>query len=431
MTHDTSEGTSHDIDGQSPEARQESNRFRDVLLDLSVLNRDELISVFGTIAEAGAVALGVERVTLWQYDRQRSIILCPAAWERGTIVDESLVVSRTTHPRFWAALHSGRTLPIHDVVADPSLAEVQRSYIGRHGIGAMLLSGIRIERTMLGIVCMEHLDGPRVWTRLEEQFVASLADRMGLATLVDAQRKLELQLLQSKKLEAVGVMAGGIAHDFNNVLTIVSTAAGAVREALRHGGDPGLDLDAIDLAVQRAAALTRKLLSISRDEALVRDTFDLNVALRDFARTVRRIVPATVRVQLLPSPQPLFLHAERTFVEQALVNLCTNAMQAMPDGGALTIAASRLTVDGRRLTHGIEVPAGVYAHLRVLDTGGGIPPAVLDRIFDPFFTTRGQAGTGLGLSVVFGGMRQHAGYVSVESVVGRGTVFHLFFRLAE
>jgi signal transduction histidine kinase len=413
------------IDAYEADAR----RFHDVLLDLSVLNRDTLVTVFATIAEAGAHALSVERVSLWQYDRERSVMICPAAWLRGEIVGESLVISRATHPVYWAALHGGRTLPVSDALHDPSLAEIQEVYVRRHGIGAMIDASVRIERTTFGIVCMEQLGETREWTSIEQQFVASLADRMGLAILLDAQRRLEGQLVQAQKMEALGVMAGGIAHDFNNVLNIVLTSAGAARALQRRGGDPTPDLDAIDAAVQRAAALTRKLLYISRNETIGRETFDLNDAIRDFADVARRILPSSIRLQLLPSSQPLLLAAERTFVDSAIVNLCTNAMHAMPDGGSLTVASRLLHVTGDRETHGIAIPAGMYAHLRVLDTGTGIPPEVLSRVFDPFYTTRGSAGTGLGLSVVYGGMRQHAGFVSVESVVGRGTVFHLFFRM--
>jgi nitrogen-specific signal transduction histidine kinase len=408
----------------------EARRFHDTLLDLSLLNRDELLTVFATIAEAGANALAVERVSLWHYDKERSVMVCPAAWVRGALVDEPLVISRTTHPRYWTALHADRTLAVADAVNDDAMSEIQVDYVQRHGIGAMLDSGVRIERATFGIVCMEHLNGSREWTAIEEQFVASLADRMGLAILVDAQRRLEAQLWQAQKMEALGLMAGGIAHDFNNVLGIVLTSAGAARAMYDRGGDPTEDLTAIESAVQRAAALTRKLLYISRNDTIGREVFDLNDAIRELADIAPRMLPPSVRLQLLPATIPLLIDAERTFVDQALLNLSLNAMQAMPDGGSLTIAARQLDVDGSRRTHGVMLPAGKYAHLRVLDTGSGIAPSAVDRVFDPFYTTKGKSGTGLGLSVVYGGMRQHGGQVSVESVVGRGTVFHLFFRIA-
>ena len=429
MTREFPEADNDPSDEHGSAVESDARRFHDTLLDLSLLNRDDLLTVFATIAEAGANALAVERVSLWQYDKERSVMVCPAAWVRGEIVDDSLIISRTTHPRYWTALHADRTLAVVDSVNDEAMAEIQGDYVQRHGIGAMLDSGVRVERATFGIVCMEHLDGTREWTTIEEQFVASLADRMGLAILVDAQRRLEAQLWQAQKMEALGLMAGGIAHDFNNVLGIVLTSAGAARAMYDRGVDPTEDLDAIESAVQRAAALTRKLLYISRDDMLGREVFDLNDAIRQLAEVAPRILPPSVRLQLLPATIPLLVDAERTFVDQALLNLSLNAMQAMPGGGSLTIAARQIDVDGSRRTHGVLLPAGKYAHLRVLDTGSGIAPSAVGRVFDPFYTTKGKSGTGLGLSVVYGGMRQHGGQVSVESVVGRGTVFHLFFRL--
>ena len=407
----------------------DARRFQDTLLDLSLLNRDDLLTVFATIAEAGAYALAVERVSLWQYDKERSVMVCPAAWVRGDIVEEKLVISRVMQPRYWSALHADRTLAVSDAVHDAAMSEIQEHYVTRYGIGAMLDSSVRVERATFGIVCMEHLDGTRVWTPMEEQFVASLADRMGLAILVDAQRRLESQLTQAQKMEALGLMAGGIAHDFNNMLSIVLTSVGSARAMVDRGADPSEDLISIEGAVQRAAALTRKLLYISRNETLGREVLDLNDAIRQLSDVAHRVLPPMIRLQLLPATHPLTVDAERTFVDQALMNLCINAMQAMPDGGSLTIAGRAMESDGVRRTHGVVLPAGAYAHLRVLDTGAGIAPDALSRVFDPFYSTKGKSGTGLGLSVVYGGMRQHGGFVSVESVVGRGTVFHLFFRI--
>ena len=417
-------------DEQGDVLEADARRFHDILLDLSMLNRDDLRSVFATIAEAGANALSVERVSLWHYDKARSVMVCPAAWVRGQILEEELIVSRATHPLYWTALHADRTLAVSDAVHNDAMSEIQDGYVRRHGIGAMLDSSVRIERATFGIVCMEHLDGTREWTPMEEQFVASLADRMGLAILVDAHRRLESQLVQAQKMEALGLMAGGIAHDFNNMLGIVLTSAGAARAIQQRGGDPTEDLDAIESVVQRAAALTRKLLYISRNETLGQEVFDINDAIRQLADVTRRVLPPSVRLQLLPSPQPLMVDGERTFVDQALINLCMNAIHAMPNGGSLTIASRALETDGVQRIHGVVLPAGTYAHVRVLDTGAGIAPTSLSKVFDPFFTTKGKTGTGLGLSVVYGGMRQHGGQVSVESVVGRGTVFHLFFRIA-
>jgi two-component system, cell cycle sensor histidine kinase and response regulator CckA len=408
---------------------REARRFQHVLSELSVLNREDMRSVFAVIAQAGSLALSVRRVSLWRYDRSRSVMICPAAWQDGELIDEELVISRESCPLYWNALHSGRTLPVSDAVRDPAMVEIQKGYVQKYGIGAMLDSGIRVERGTFGIVCMEHIGTKRQWTVLEEQFVASLADRLGLAILFEEQRNLETQLQQAKKMEALGVMAGGVSHDFNNILNIVLAATDAAQANMAAGKDATEDLESIEHAVLRAAALTRKLLYISKNDSLGREKLDLNEAVRGFVSSTKRILPENVNFTFLPSSEALPLHAERTFIDQSLMNLVTNALYAMPQGGSLTIATRITTISGSGLTHGITIREGTYAHLRVLDTGSGIPADALPRIFEPFFTTKGVAGTGLGLAVVYGGIRQHGGYVSAESVVGRGTVFHLFFPL--
>ncbi|MCC7052006.1 MAG: GAF domain-containing protein [Gemmatimonadaceae bacterium] len=408
----------------------DARRFDGVLLELASLDRDDLVTVFASIAEAGALALGVERLSLWQYDRERSAMVCPVAWVRGAIEEEPAIISRERHPAYWSALHAARTLPVNSARTHPALQEMQ-DYVEAYGIGALLDSGIRVQKGTFGIVCVEHLGGPREWTALEEQFVASLADRLALAILLDTQRQLEMQLLQARKMEALAAMAGGVAHDFNNVLNVVLTSAGSAKAALAAGTDPAEDLDAIENAVLRAVHLTRTLTFLSRNETVGPALFDLNDAVREFAEHAPQLVPSTVRLHLLPAPQPLPLRGDRTFVDRALVTLCTHAVHAMrADGGSLTVAARSLRLDGTQRLHGISIAGGDWAHLRVLDTGEGIAADAVSRVFDPFFAARGSGTRGLGLSVVYGGVRQHGGHVAVESVVGRGTVFHLFFPLA-
>lgn len=420
-----------DISAQSKAFEAELRQFDGALLELAMRDRDALLPVFVSVATVAAEALGVGRVSLWQYDRDRSEMVCSAAWHNGALVDEPMVLTRAVHPAYWHALHAARSLAVPDAARDPALAEIREEYVVRLGIGAMLDSSVCIEAEAFGIVCAETLDGPRNWTALEKQFVASIADRLGLAILLDAQRRLERQLLLARKMEAVGVMASGIAHDFNNMLSVVLASNGAARQLVAEGSDPREEFDAIDDAVRRANALTRKLIYLSRNQPVSRDEIDLDDAVQAFGETARRLMSTGVRIELRRSDAPLLIMAERTFVDQVLLNLCTNAALAMPDGGVLTFATGRLTLDRPRHAHGMLVPAGRYAHLRARDTGVGIAADVLPHVFDPFFSTRGDAGgAGLGLSVVYGGMRQHGGFVAAESVPGEGTVFHLLFPLA-
>jgi signal transduction histidine kinase len=409
---------------------EDARHFDEVLLNVALLNRDDIRSTLAGIADTAAHALNVERVSLWRLSDEHTSLVCEAAWQNGAMLDETLVITQKKYPEYWGALNAGRTLPIADALTDPRLIELREGYLRPRGIGALLDSSVRLGDLSFGIVCIEHLGSPRQWTEMEQHFVASLADRLGLLILRECRRRMEADLLRSRKTEVIGVMAGGIAHDFNNILSIVSSAAASARLAVAAGTDVAEELNAIDDAVARANALTRKLITISRNDVPERHVIDINSIVREFADVARRVSPSSVTLNVLLADNALRVKAERTFVDQALLNLCTNAAQAMPKGGSLTIATGLLEAEKDRIAYNTLLPAGKYAHVRVLDSGEGIAPEALPRIFDPFFTTKGAGGNGLGLSVVMGGMEQHEGYVSVESVLGRGTVFHLFFPLA-
>jgi two-component system, cell cycle sensor histidine kinase and response regulator CckA len=407
----------------------DARRFQAALSDLSTLNRSDVRATFAAIAAVAAKAMEVERVSLWQYDTPLSAMTCRGAYERGVLVDEALLISRDAHPAYWSALQANRTLAIADATTDPALAEMRDDYIVPRGVGALIDSAIRVEQTLFGIVCVEHTGAAREWSLLEQYFVASLADRMGLAILLDTQRRLEDELLHARKTEAIGLMAGGVAHDYNNVLSIVLSAASSLRLSVNDAVQRTRDLETIDAAVGRAAALTRKLLFLGRNEILVREPFDLNDALRAFAVISERVRHPGVTSEMYLAEAPLPIIAERTFVDQALLNLWTNAVQALPDGGTICATTELLVIERPRRVHGVELPVGRFAQLSVRDTGSGVAAGDLPRVFDPFFTTKGVSGTGLGLSVIAGGMRQHGGFISVESDEGRGSTFRLFFPL--
>jgi two-component system, cell cycle sensor histidine kinase and response regulator CckA len=412
----------HDVEAD------DAHRFQIALRDLSTLHRSSLRAMFATIAEVAAAAMNVARVSLWQYDPEVVAMTCRSAFENGEHIEEGLRLTATTHPAYWRALQANRTLTIRDATTDPALVDMRDDYIVQRKVGALIDSAIRVEETVFGIVCVEHIGGPRDWTDLEQHFVASLADRMGLAILLDTQRRLEAKLLQTRTTEALGLMAAGVAHDFNNILNIVRTSASSIREHPA-SAEHDTELIAIDAAVTRAAALTRKLAFLGRNETLQRESFDVSDAVRSLEAISGSVQNPGVSASFEYAIEPLPVHAERTFLDQALLNLWTNALQAMRDGGTITVTTARLTTPVLRRQFGLELPAGRYAHVTVADTGSGIPRSAITRVFDPFFTTKGVSGTGLGLSVVAGGMRQHGGHASVESVEGSGTTFHLFLPL--
>jgi two-component system cell cycle sensor histidine kinase/response regulator CckA len=251
-----------------------------------------------------------------------------------------------------------------------------------------------------------------------------------LAVIQDAtaMKRLEAQFVQSQKMEAIGQLAGGIAHDFNNLLTAISGHCDLL--LLRHAKE---DKDFADLAqinqnANRAAALVGQLLAFSRKQTLKPERIDLQDVLSDMAHLLNRLVGEKVRLRLAHAPDLGMIRADKRQLEQVLMNLVVNARDAMPEGGTIRVETEALTLNDELRRDRAVVPAGEYATIRVIDTGIGIPPERLDKIFEPFFTTkRPGEGTGLGLSTVYGIVKQSGGFIFVDSTVDEGTVFHLYF----
>ena len=244
-------------------------------------------------------------------------------------------------------------------------------------------------------------------------------------TDISMQKRLEVQLAQSQKLQAVGQLAGGIAHDFNNLLTAI---IGASDDLLEDGGDEASDdLRLIRTSAERGAALVRQLLAFGRQQTLQPRVLPINDAVEALTGLLRRLLGSAVRLELELEQPGCTALVDPTQLDQVLVNLAVNARDAMPEGGQLTLRTGHITLF-RALIRGDEaIPPGRYVMVEVQDTGCGIPPDVLPRIFDPFFTTRRErGGTGLGLSTVHGIIRQSNGFLAVDSLPGEGTRMRIY-----
>ncbi|MEI6760856.1 MAG: ATP-binding protein [Betaproteobacteria bacterium] len=247
---------------------------------------------------------------------------------------------------------------------------------------------------------------------------------------IEAQRNaLESQLRESHKMQAVGTMAGGIAHDFNNIIgAILGNVALAQQDAGPTSGAQ-MSLSEIDKAARRARDLVRQILAFSRNESPERVALRLADVVEETVRMLKVAMPPTVDMQVSLDPATPLVLADATQVQQALLNLCTNAIQALgTQRGTIRIELSHKQRRGASQPHGRGVLRGPQVQLSVSDTGSGIDPATVERVFEPFFTTKpvGQ-GTGLGLAVVHGIMRTHEGTVEVQSTPGEGSVFTLYF----
>jgi len=245
------------------------------------------------------------------------------------------------------------------------------------------------------------------------------------------RRALEGQLRQAQKMEAIGQLTGGIAHDFNNLLTIILSNVELVKSDVPVGEEPGPDLAEIEAAARKGAAMVRKLLAFSRTGQLELGPVELTRLVRDLSEMLRRLLPESIDVGVTAAPDCPPVLADPGAVEQILLNLATNARDAMPHGGALNIVVEPRSLDDQFRDAMGDGRAGLYVCLTVSDTGAGMDATVQERLFEPFFTTKPPGvGTGLGMAMVYGLVRQHGGLVNVDSAPGRGTAVRVYFPAA-
>ncbi|MDQ3448320.1 MAG: PAS domain S-box protein [Chloroflexota bacterium] len=250
---------------------------------------------------------------------------------------------------------------------------------------------------------------------------------MVVAVNVTERRKLEDELRESQRMEAIGRLAGGIAHDFNNLLTAINGYSQLLLNSLEPGDPRRDDAEQIHLAGVRAASLTSRLLAFSRRQLLQPEVVDLNLIVRDIVPMVRRLIGARIDLRLNLRARHALVLADRARLEQVVVNLCVNARDAMVNGGILRIGTVELELRSQRRLGEDIAAAGRYIVLRVVDTGMGMDEAVRERLFEPFFTTKEAGrGTGLGLATVYGTVRQSGGHLQVTSSPGKGTSFRIY-----
>jgi signal transduction histidine kinase len=311
------------------------------------------------------------------------------------------------------------------------------AFVFREGLTAGMLPYVAVACFVFVIsLAVRNWWGHQVEAELRLQALASQTDveraNRELREEMEARRRVEEELRQAHKMEALGHLTGGVAHDFNNLLAVILgniEIAGqsdrldtAVREHLR---------EAIE-AADRGAALTQRLLALSRRQALRAEPIEVGALLHGMRNLLERSLGERIRVDLGDDATPLHCVADRAQLEGTLLNLAVNARDAMPDGGTLSIRASRVAVDEACAASHPGAQPGEYVAISMRDTGTGIAADILDRVFEPFFTTKDvDEGTGLGLSMAYGFAKQSGGYLAIDSAVGEGTEVRIHLPLAE
>lgn len=245
---------------------------------------------------------------------------------------------------------------------------------------------------------------------------------------ITERRDLEEALRQSQKLEAIGRLAGGISHDLNNALTIIIGYAELAAGALDRRSPVREDVEHIRRAAERAESITRQLLAFSRKQWLEPRVFHVGEAVQDLGRMLERLVGPRIELATSVSENLPPIYGDRGQIEQAIVNLAVNACDAMPGGGKITLRASIIETNPAFLRTHQPMPAGTFVEISVADTGHGMTPDVLAHMFEPFFTTKDVGrGTGLGLAMVYGTVKQSGGFIFVDSQPNAGSIFRLYF----
>ena len=245
--------------------------------------------------------------------------------------------------------------------------------------------------------------------------------------LEEEKERIQAQLIQSQRMEAIGVMSGGIAHDFNNLLTAILGSTELAMGMVQDSSPLWEELDHIQTAAARASGLTRQLLLFSRKQKMEFVPINVNHVIQNSIKMLQRMIGEDIEIVTALEANPFSIQADRGSIELTIINLAVNARDAMPDGGTLTIRTENLVLGAPPTGSAPRMRAGRFVKLSVIDTGIGIDPKTMEHIFDPFFSTKGVGqGTGLGLSVVHGIVQQHKGWISASSKPGEGAVFDLY-----
>jgi two-component system cell cycle sensor histidine kinase/response regulator CckA len=274
-------------------------------------------------------------------------------------------------------------------------------------------------------------DGRILWFRDEAKLLDSATNEpqvmQGVLYDITEHKRLEDQLRQAQKMEAIGQLAGGVAHDFNNLLMVMQAHTDRIRDNLTSGDPLYADAEEVHSAVTKAASLVAQLLAFSRKQLLQPKVLDVSVVLKDVGKMLARVLEANIDFRIETQPNLARVKADQGQLEQAILNLAVNARDAMPAGGMLVLEAHNCSFERSHTWQHSSLDPGDYVVLSITDTGTGMNAETQRRVFEPFFTTKSPGkGTGLGLSMVYGVVKQSGGAISVSSELGKGTTFKIF-----
>ncbi|HEY8993688.1 MAG TPA: GAF domain-containing protein [Lacunisphaera sp.] len=382
---------------------------------------DDLAEALRRLTESSATTLETARVSVWRYGSDQRVLECRDLFDLPSRQHTAgLQLSAFDYPVYFRTLADSVIVAADDACNDPRTREFTAGYFHPLGIGAMLDVPLHIGGKVVGVLCHEHVGGPRAWTADEKTFAMAMANLVSLNLEGEERRVLQEQFLRAQRMEAIGTLSSGLAHDLNNILAPMLMAAGLLKMKLTAPSDQTI-VALIESGAQRGTGIIRQLLTFGRGVEGARTSVQVRHLIKDLTHIVSETFPRNIEFGYSTPANLWPVHADATQLHQVLLNLSVNARDAMPGGGKLFIAAENV-----RLEEGASAPPGPYLKLTVTDTGEGIPPAIINRIFDPFFTTKPVGkGSGLGLSSVLSIVKNHHGFVKVSSEVGKGSSFEI------
>ncbi len=398
-------------------------------LELSQLAPGEpLDAVFRRACELSAGALEIERVGVWLFIDDDIALRCTNLFERSKDEHSAGAILRVADfPTYFASLAIRKAAPAEVAGSEPWTAELAAMYLRPLGITSILDAGIFVDAKMVGVVSLEHVGPPREWTTEARDFAGSVADILALKIQSAEVRELRTAFLTQEeratatdKSAALGRLAAGVAHDFRNLLTVCLGHGDLIRNRTDVPADAREQARAIVLAAERGTVLAQELMEFARPDVPPPCVIDLANATTEFLSVLRAAVGPRYELNfshLATLGQVLIGKSQFT---RLLMNLVINARDAMPDGGPIEIRLAPVKLADQPGYH------GRFVLLDVADSGSGIDEATRKRVFEPFFTTKPE-GTGLGLAIVRQVVDRAGGLIRVESELGPGTTFRVFF----
>lgn len=407
-------------------------RYNETLTDLirhpSFISGD-LNSFISTLTRKLSEALKVSRVSVWKLNKIDAIsnITCLDLFDAKTNThSKDVVLTSEDFPIYFETLMTDRTLLFDDVYNDDRVKDFTKEYFPANQVTSMLDAPFHFSGKIAGVLCFEHTGEKRKWKIEEEAFVISAADILSIVFEASQRKELEATIQRTDKMDSLGKLTGGVAHDYNNMLGVILGYSELLEASLTDNENLMEYVKQINHAGKRGAKLTKKLLDFSRNLGSDAEKVDINSLLTDEKDMLEKTLTVRIKVNydLDENLWPAWI--DKNDMEDAILNLSINAMHAIEGPGELSFKTCNEHLNAVNAQY-LNLHQGDYVTLIISDTGSGMTEAVRKKIFDPFYSTKGENGTGLGLSQVYGFVQRSNAAVKVYSEVGKGTQFKFYF----